>query len=149
MSLIEFDGQLSVPRTYSFDELRAMPAQLVERSLLLGGRAIAAVRIGAILDELGVKPWTRFAIVRGADGYAANIPLELVYDCVLVYAIGDAPLPDDLGGPFRFFTRGADRCSNVKHVIAIDLCERAADVESACPHALARGAGLMTLPGRS
>ena len=148
MSLIAFDGQLSVPRSFSFDELRALPAQVTERSMLLGGRAIAGIRVGAILADLGVKPWTRFAVVRSADGYAANIALELVHDCVLVYAIGNAPLPVELGGPFRFLTRGADRCSNVKHVAAIGFSETAVDVEHHCPHAIARRAGnLVVLPG--
>jgi DMSO/TMAO reductase YedYZ molybdopterin-dependent catalytic subunit len=148
MSLIAFEGQLSVPRTFSFAELRALPAQVLERSVLLGGRAIAGVRIGTILEELGVKPWARFAVVRSDDGYAANIPLALVHDCVLVYAVGHAPLPTELGGPFRFLTRGADRCSNVKHVTAIGFAEVAAETEHHCPHAIARQAGtLVVLPG--
>lgn len=148
MSLIAFDGQLSVPRTFSFAELRTLPAQVIERSMLLGGRAIAGVRIGAILGELGVKPWTRFAVVRAEDGYAANIPLELVHDCLLVFAVGNAPLPVELGGPFRFLTRGADRCSNVKHVAAIGFSETAVDVDHDCPHAIARRAGnVVVLPG--
>jgi DMSO/TMAO reductase YedYZ molybdopterin-dependent catalytic subunit len=113
MSRIAFDGQLSVPRTFSFDELRALPAQVTERSMLLGGRAIAGVRVGAILDLVGVKPWARFAIVRSEDGYG-----------------------------------GADRCSNVKQVASIGFSEVAADVDHACPHAIARRAGtLVVLPG--
>lgn len=148
MSLLSFDGQLSVPRTFTFDELRSMPAQVVERSMLLGGRAIAGVRIGGILDAVGVKPWARFAVVRGGDGYAANIPIAVVGDCVLVYAVGHAPLPVELGGPFRFLARGLDRCSNVRHVAAIGFSEVAADVEHACPHAIAAQAGtLVVLPG--
>ncbi len=150
MSLIAFDGQLSAPRTFTFDELRALPGQVIERSVLLGGRAIAGVRIGAIVGELGVKPWTRFAVVRSDDGYAANIPLALVADCVLVYAVGNAPLPVELGGPFRFLARGADRCSNVKHVAAIGFSEAEVDVVHHCPHAIARHAGnVVVLPGRS
>jgi DMSO/TMAO reductase YedYZ molybdopterin-dependent catalytic subunit len=148
MSLIAFDGQLSVPRTFSFAELSALAAQVVERSMLLGGRAIVGVRIGAIIDQLGVKSWARFAVVRAEDGYAANIPLELVHDCLLVYAVGTAPLPVELGGPFRFLTRGADRCSNVKHVTAIGFSERGVDVAHHCPHAIARRAGMLgVLPG--
>ncbi|HEX9100669.1 MAG TPA: molybdopterin-dependent oxidoreductase [Polyangia bacterium] len=148
MSLIAFEGQLSVPRTFSFDELRRLPAQLTERSMLLGGRAIAGVRIGALIADLGVKPWARFAVVRAEDGYAANVPLALVVDCVLVYAVGDAPLPVELGGPIRFLARGADRCSNVKRVAAIGFREAAVEVAHHCPHAVARGAGnLVVLPG--
>ena len=148
MSLIAFDGELSIPHTFSFDELRALPAQVTERSMLLGGRAIVGVRIGAILGELKVKPCARFAIVRGDDGYAANIAIEHLGDCVLVYAVGSARLPAELGGPFRFLTRGADRCSNVKHVASIGFSEVAAVVEHHCPHAIARQAGnLVVLPG--
>jgi DMSO/TMAO reductase YedYZ molybdopterin-dependent catalytic subunit len=148
MSVIAFEGELSVPRVFSFDELRALPAQVTERSVLLGGRVIAGVRLGAIVDQLGVKPWARFVVVRSDDGYAANVPLELAADCVLVYAVGDAPLPVGLGGPFRFFARGLDRCSNVKGVAAIGFHEAAAVVEHHCPRAIARRAGnLVILPG--
>ena len=148
MPTIAFQGQLSLPRSFSFDELRACPAQVTERSMLLGGGAIAAVRVGHLVAALGIKPWSRFAVVRAEDGYAANIPLALVHDCLLVYAVGDTPLPAELGGPFRFLTRGADRCSNVKRVLAIDFSETAVDVVHHCPHAIARRAGLLvTVPG--
>ena len=148
MALIAFEGQLSVPRTFSFDELRAIPAQVIERSMLLGGSPIAGVRLGSLIEALGIKPWTRFAVVRGDDGYAANIPLALVHDCLLVYAVGNAPLPVELGGPFRFLTRGAERCSNVKHVVAIGFSEAPVDVTHHCPHAIARRAGtLVVAPG--
>jgi DMSO/TMAO reductase YedYZ molybdopterin-dependent catalytic subunit len=147
MSLISFDGQLCIPRTFSFDELRALPAQMIERSMLLGGRAITGVRIAAVVAALGIKPWARFAIVRAADGYAANIPIELVNDCVLVYAVGSAPLPAELGGPVRLLARGLDNCSNVKDVVAVGFEEVAAEVEHACPHAIAARAGALVLPG--
>ena len=38
MSRTAFDGQLGVPRSFSLDELRALPAHVIERSTLLGGR---------------------------------------------------------------------------------------------------------------
>jgi len=145
MSLIALDGELSVPRTFSFAELRALDAPIIERSVLLGGRAISGIRIGTILGSLGIKPWTRFAVVCGEDGYAANVPLELVDDCVLVYAVGDAPLPVELGGAFRFLARGAARCSNVKHVAAIGFRQNAVAVEHRCARARGRGAGSMAV----
>ncbi|HEY2746888.1 MAG TPA: molybdopterin-dependent oxidoreductase [Polyangia bacterium] len=132
MSLIAFTGHLSTPRTFSCAELRALPAQVSERSLLLGGRAIVGVRIGSLLAALGPKPWARFAVVRADDGFVASLPIALADDCVLVYAVGDGPVPVELGGPFRLFARGAGRCSNVKHVCAIELSERAVAVEHAC-----------------
>lgn len=148
MPLIALDGHISVPRAFSFDELRALPNQIEERSMLLGGRAIIGVRLGAVIASLGLKSWARFAVVCADDGYAANIPIESVLDCVLVYAVGSAPLPPQLGGPVRLLTRGIGRCSDVKGVARITFTEVAAAVEHACPHALARAAGTLVIrPG--
>ncbi len=135
MPLIEIDGAVSFARGFTFDELRAGSEQLVERSALLGGRAITGVRLGALVAALGIKPWARFAVVRGADGYVANLPLPAVHDCVLVYAIGDGPVPRELGGPVRLWTRGLDACSNVKGVERLTFAEHAADVVRRCRHA--------------
>jgi hypothetical protein len=38
------DGEISIPRAFTFEELRNSEEQIVERSLLLGGRSIKATR---------------------------------------------------------------------------------------------------------
>jgi DMSO/TMAO reductase YedYZ molybdopterin-dependent catalytic subunit len=138
MPLLAIDGDLSIPRTFSFDDLRLLPEQEAEPSLLLGGRVIRAVRLSAIVAALGIKPWARVAVVRGRDGYRANIPLDALDDTVLVYAVGERPLPAELGGPLRLLARGLGNCANVRAVEAISFAVEPVIVENACAHEHAR-----------
>jgi DMSO/TMAO reductase YedYZ molybdopterin-dependent catalytic subunit len=138
MSLVAIDGEISIPRTFTFAELTALPQQVEERSMLLGGRAIRGVRLGAVLAQLGIKPWARFAVIRAHDGYAANIDVAAIGDCLLIYAIGDEPLPAELGGPVRLMTRGLGRCANVKNVASVSFAVAPIEIEHACPHEIAR-----------
>jgi DMSO/TMAO reductase YedYZ molybdopterin-dependent catalytic subunit len=89
-------------------------------------------------------------VVIGADEYVANVPIEVVEDCVLVYAVGDQPLPVALGGPARLVTRGIDRCANVKRVRHLRLAVEPAPLTHVCPHQLARAlGGVVTVRGQS
>lgn len=146
MPLLAIDGEISIPRTFTFDELRSLPQQLTEPSALLGGRAIGGVRLAAALLRLGVKPWARYAIISARDGYRANIPVEVAGDCLLVYAIGDQALPVALGGPVRLLARGLGRCANVKDVETISFAVEPAVIEHACPHERARSRGATISP---
>jgi DMSO/TMAO reductase YedYZ molybdopterin-dependent catalytic subunit len=141
MSLLAIDGAINLPRSFTLEELRALPQQIKEHSVLLGGCAIIGVRLTSVVTALGIKPWARFAVVRGEDGYVANIPVEAIDDCVLVYAVGREPLPEALGGPARLLGRGLGRCANVKRVQSVSLAEHAAEVAHPCRHEAARVAG--------
>ena len=79
-------------------------------------------------------------LLQTADAsYSASIPLEAVADQgLIVYRLGDEPVPEEKGGPVRFFivdvescALGAgevDRCANVKFLHRIDFStERGAD----------------------
>ncbi len=147
MALFEIDGAVSFARGFTFDELRASGRQMVERSVLLGGRAITGVRLGVVVEALAIKPWARFVVVSGGDGYVANVPLAAVHDCVLVYAVGDQPLPRDLGGPVRLLTRGLDECTNVKAVERLTFAEHADPVAHRCDHGAHHGRVSMIAAG--
>jgi DMSO/TMAO reductase YedYZ molybdopterin-dependent catalytic subunit len=146
MALIAIGGEVSIPRSFTFEELALLPEQQEEPSLLLGGRVIRAVRLAAALLRLGVKPWARFAVVEARDGYRANIPIDAVGDCLLVYAVGEQPLPVDLGGPLRLLTRGLGRCANVKDVATLSFTVEPATIEHACAHER-EGAGRAAIGG--
>jgi DMSO/TMAO reductase YedYZ molybdopterin-dependent catalytic subunit len=135
---LAIDGEISIPRTFSFEELRAIPDRITERAALFGRRDFVGVRLGALVASLGVKSWARFVVVRGGDGYVANIPIDVIDDCVLVFAIGERPLWSDLGGPLRLFAGGQGRCGNVKNVVGISFAVEAARVEHPCRHEHAR-----------
>jgi DMSO/TMAO reductase YedYZ molybdopterin-dependent catalytic subunit len=60
----------------------------------------------------------------------AAAPLESLADAVLVYALGDGPLPTDHGGPIRLLTPpqvGASACSNVKGLARLVLIAQPED----------------------
>jgi DMSO/TMAO reductase YedYZ molybdopterin-dependent catalytic subunit len=132
---LTIDGEISIPRGFTFEELRCLPDQIRDRTLLLGRHEVKAVPLSALLEPLGMKSWARFAVVRGGDGFVANVPVESIGQCLLVYAIGELPLWTDLGGPVRLFAPGLGRCANVKAVSSIALAVAAAPVEHACAHA--------------
>jgi DMSO/TMAO reductase YedYZ molybdopterin-dependent catalytic subunit len=147
MSLVALEGDISIPRTFSFSELRAIPQQHLVRSPRTHGRTICGVRLTALTDALGLKSWARFAVVRSSDGYAANIPVEALDECTLGYAIEGSPLPISLGGPVRLLTRTLGACANVKNVALISFAIEPAKIEHACAHELARARGLAVLAG--
>lgn len=132
------DGEISIPRSFNFDDLKRMPEQLSERATLFGRRDFIGVRLSALVAPLHPKSWARFVVARGVDGYVANIPVEDLEDCVLVYAVGELPLWEDLGGPVRLFAGGGGRCGNVKNVVSISFAIEPAQVTRACAHEHAR-----------
>src|SRR5205814_316138 len=60
---------------------------------------------------------------RAADDGYASAPTDLaeVRDGVLVHSLGDGPLPDDQGGPFRLLIPSDVACANVKGVVRIAI----------------------------
>jgi DMSO/TMAO reductase YedYZ molybdopterin-dependent catalytic subunit len=132
------DGEISIPRSFNFDDLKRIPEQVSERATLFGRRDFIGVRLSALVESLRPKSWARFVIARGADGYVANIPVEDLAECVLVYAVGELPLWEDLGGPVRLFASGGGRCANVKNVVSLSFAIEPAHVEHACRHEHAR-----------
>jgi DMSO/TMAO reductase YedYZ molybdopterin-dependent catalytic subunit len=140
MALVQLvvDGEISIPRGFTFEELCRIPEQVTERAGRFGRRDFIGIRLSALVESLGVKSWARFAVVRGADGYVANIPVESIDRCVIVYAIGELPLWADLGGPVRLFADGLGRCANVKNLVSVSFSVVCAKVEHACRHDHAR-----------
>jgi DMSO/TMAO reductase YedYZ molybdopterin-dependent catalytic subunit len=130
------DGEIDRARSFTFAELRRLPGQIVIRE----PEDRAAVPLAAVVDPLSIKLWARYAIVRGADGFVANIPVEHVHDCILVYARAEQPLPRELGGPLRLVTRGLGHCANVKRVATITLSATAEPVDHVCEAGCVRSA---------
>jgi hypothetical protein len=62
--------------------------------------------------------------------------MEMARTCVIVYRVGDSPLPRSLGGPFRLVTQGRSRCGDVKALGTIYVSERShvddSDTERVC-----------------
>ena len=136
--MLEIAGLVRQPRTYSFDELAAAPGQVVDVSKLAPDREGSAVTLAALLELAQPTPDARFIRLEAEGDYAASIPIDAVIDQALVmYRLGEGPLPEAKGGPLRFLipdvaacqTADVDACANVKYLRRIELsAEQGRDV---------------------
>jgi hypothetical protein len=101
-------------------------AQVPDVSTLVPGRAGRAVRLSALLEKIGGAAGASHLNVSSRDvSFAVSLPLAEAKDAVVVYALGDGPLPEAKGGPFRLLVPGhADECVHVKQVVRLDLSDR-------------------------
>ena len=119
------DGEVTAPQSIDFATLCALSDQLVEPSALLAGREIAAVRLETLLLIAGLSDEARSVVFESTEGsFLVAMSLQAARDCVIVYRVGDAPLPRGLGGPFRLVTQGRLRCGDVKALGTIYISER-------------------------
>jgi DMSO/TMAO reductase YedYZ molybdopterin-dependent catalytic subunit len=129
MAKLHVEGAIEHPLALGMDDLRALPDQVDDVSTLLAGRRGGGVRLGAILDAARPHPDARTLTLLATDaGFAADAPLAAARDGVVVYRLGDEPLPDELGGPLRFLLvapagcepdGGLTACANVKQLDVI------------------------------
>ena len=132
-STLSITGELEAPRSLTFADLAAIPAehQIRDVSRLVPGRkgdAVTLAGILALVQPKGTAQWLGLHAAR--DDFHASIPLDAVADKALViYQLDGQPLPDKAGGPVRFFipdfaachTHEIDECANVKFVDRIEL----------------------------
>lgn len=123
-------GSVSNAASYDFDGLAALPGQVADVSQLADGREGGAVTLAAILANAGPTDDAEFITIEAEGNYSASVPLEAVREqAILIYRLGDDALPNDKGGPVRFFipdvaacqTDEVDQCANVKYVQRIVL----------------------------
>jgi G3E family GTPase len=102
-------------RTFGAGHLAAL-AGVDDVGTLFPGRVGRGVPLPALLRAAGA-PGAGTVVVTARDGFvSAPAPLEALAGGVLVYALGDGPLPAAQGGPFRVLVPGAVGCANVKAV---------------------------------
>lgn len=113
--------------TLSYDVLARWPEgdQVADVSAIVAGRAGRAVRLSALLARAGASKSARFLHIASKDpAFAVSLPIEEAKGALVVYALGDAPLPESKGGPFRLLVPGhADECVHVKQLASIDLSD--------------------------
>jgi 2-dehydropantoate 2-reductase len=131
MTSLRVEGEVDVPRAFGFTELAALPGQVPDISRLIPGREGGGVWLQALLEATGTRSQASHITLHATDGdFAASVPLAAVRDRgIVVYRVGDAPLPAVQGGPMRFFitdveacaTGEVDACANVKFLGTIEL----------------------------
>jgi len=129
-TLLRVSGEVEVERQLTFADLTALPAQVADVGALVPGRVGSAIELRAILDAVAVRPPATHVTLTATDGrFSASVPLAAVRDAVIVYRLGDEPLPQSQGGPLRLLIPkveecalgGVDACANVKFLGEIQL----------------------------
>jgi DMSO/TMAO reductase YedYZ molybdopterin-dependent catalytic subunit len=110
-----------------FEDLARLPEpeQVADVGSFVPGRAGRAVRLSALLNRAGVSEPARFLHIQSKDpSFAVSLPVDEAKGALVVYALGDAPLPKSKGGPFRLLVPGhADECVHVKQLARIELSD--------------------------
>lgn len=116
VTLLRVDGDVRAPATFGFADLAALDGQVDDVGTVVPRRIGGAVRLDAILAAVGPDPRATELILTSSDGgFSQSVERSSAAGAVLVYRLGDDPLPEAEGGPVRFFIPGgADRCANVK-----------------------------------
>jgi|GEM_PF-76416 len=113
-------------------QLRQLPDGIADISAHFPKRRGAAARLRALWKQFDL-PASGSAVLCAADGFASEpIPVEALCHGFLLHSVGDEPLPESQGGPFRLLlppdVPGAPSgCANVKAVTRIVLRARGAE----------------------
>jgi hypothetical protein len=128
--MVRVDGQVRTPREFAFADLASLPGQIPDVAALVPGREGGAVALRSVLDAVGASAAATLVTLESADGkFAQQAPLAALQSAVLVYRLGDRPLPPERGGPVRFLipdldecnVGGVDRCTNVKALARVRI----------------------------
>ena len=144
---------LSRPRSFSYDDILAMPSVSVIRALecagngrsffqashgkkvpgtpwKLGGIGVAewtGVPLREVLERAGVTAGARDVMPQGADAMQIKRPMPIAKamgaDTLLVYAMNGHPLPPDHGFPVRMLVPGWVGIAHVKWVSRCEVSE--------------------------
>ena len=122
--LLTIAGCLHRPMAFTYADLRRVPGQIEDIGHIVPGRRGSAVSVADLLRGAAVHAAARQAVFHSADeGFFARVSVATADEHgILVYRIGEHPLPERLGGPIRLFIPETDdKCANVKNVVRIEL----------------------------
>ena len=137
------DGLVATPRSYSLDELRALPSrtQITRHDCVEGWSAIAkwkGARLAAILAAAAPKANARYVVLHcadpmesdGTDLYYESIDLDDANheQTILAYELNDGPLPVPNGAPVRLRVERQLGYKHAKYVMRLELVESFAGI---------------------
>lgn len=128
---VSISGLVAEERTWTVDELRAMPQveqtvdiHCVTRWSKLGAR-FSGLPLSRLLEECGPKPEAHYAsfVARSENNHSTSLPLAdaLHLRTLIVLGYQEAELGEDHGGPVRVVVPGRYFYKSVKWLKRIDL----------------------------
>ncbi|MBE7491963.1 MAG: molybdopterin-dependent oxidoreductase [Planctomycetes bacterium] len=123
-------GRVEQVLSLRFSDLLALSPQIDDVSALVPGRAGAAVRLSTLLEKAGAQPAATHVVLISRDGaFTARVAIAEARNALIVYRLGQQPLPEKEGGPIRYLNPEAmtcepgnkAACSNVKFLGSIEL----------------------------
>jgi DMSO/TMAO reductase YedYZ molybdopterin-dependent catalytic subunit len=135
-------GLVEHPRSYSLDELRALPSrtQITRHDCVEGWSAIGkwkGARLAALLDEVKPKAAARYVVFHCADPmdsdgkrYYESIDMDDARhpQTLLAYELNDRTLPIANGAPIRLRVERQLGYKMAKYVMAIELVDSFGDI---------------------
>lgn len=130
---LEVGGLVDNPRSYTLDELRAMPAAenfatLACISNTVGGDLISnahwrGVPLAMVLHDAHVREGAVDVVFTAFDDYTDSIPVERAMEpgAMLAYAMNEEPLDATHGAPLRLIVPGIFGMKNVKWISKIEV----------------------------
>lgn len=102
-------GLVQVPRQWSWDEFRALPAARVHADMhcvttwSLLDNLWEGVSVRELMRHVVLDPRARFVVAHAEHGWTTNMPLEdfLGEDCLFAWSRNGEPLSPDHGWPLR------------------------------------------------
>jgi DMSO/TMAO reductase YedYZ molybdopterin-dependent catalytic subunit len=118
--MLTIDGEVARAISFDLKALRALPGQVADVAEHVPGREGSAVWLREVLSAAQPTTQARWATLATADGrFAICVALDALLDrALLVYRLGEAPLPDNKGGPVRLLLSGKVEC----HAPELDAC---------------------------
>ena len=130
---LEIGGMVAEKRTYTLDEIKALPAVTQETTLMCISNGIGAglmsnavwkgVPLRALLEAAKADGAGKKVLLHGVDNYTDTFPLEKAMNptTLVVYEMNGEPLPDRHGAPARVLVPGLFGEKNVKWVTRIEV----------------------------
>ena len=132
---LEVVGLVDRPLTFTYEELKALPAVEQYYTLccisnevggdLIGNALWKGIPLKTLLDMAGVQPGVRKVIFHGADDYQDSVTCEIANreSNLLAWEMNGEPLPDGHGFPARLLIPNIYGMKNVKWLTKIELVD--------------------------
>ncbi|MFC3286130.1 molybdopterin-binding protein [Litchfieldella rifensis] len=133
---LTIDGLVERPRSFSLDELRAMPArtQITRHDCVEGWSCIGqwtGVVLSDLLAQVGVRDEARFVVFhcadsyRGTDRYYESLDMLEAYhpQTLMAYGLNGSDLPIANGAPLRLRAERQLGYKMAKYVMRVELVE--------------------------